>query len=88
MQDPMAGYMASPGIAYTRELSLLQRNAASGDLGPATGAVVRHLPGMAELNEYPAQHPVAGAAAATTAASNPSQDGASVVTNEHHTTRA
>lgn len=42
-------FLASAGGAYTRELSLLQRNTAAGDVGPVAGALLRHLPGMAEV---------------------------------------
>lgn len=59
----MAACLGSAGGAYTRELSLLQRNAADGG---AAGAWLRHLPGLTEEGVAPTDAAATGAAAGRT----------------------
>lgn len=73
LQSP---FLASAGGAYTRELSLLQRNTAAGDVGPVAGALLRHLPGMAEVGAAPVGPSQAAPAPAAASSRDASGSGA------------
>lgn len=76
MQEPASAGMGGAGPAYLRELSLLQRNTAAGDVGPVTSVFVRHLPGMLEEGTTGTSRSASGGSSASAAQHHGSVAGA------------
>jgi hypothetical protein len=71
--------MGGAGPAYLRELSLLQRNTAAGDVGPVTSVFVRHLPGMSEEGTAGVSRSASGGSSASAAQHDGNAAGAATV---------